>query len=206
MSAPDANLLDFLVAARRGDQGAARLLWARLSPRLLALARELLTTDAAVDVVQGVFLSLLKLPEARLRAVDDLAAFAVISTRNDCRNANRAAAREKGRLVGALRLHRETASAVSLPVAPAAGHQSLYAALDRLDEDARELLILKHVGGLTFDQLALCLGEPRGTLTSRYQRALKLLRETLSSRERDVAENTPGQRAVPVVSASEVPS
>lgn len=58
------------------------------------------------------------------------------------------------------------------------------AVLDALDEDSRELLILKHAAGLTFDQIALALNQNRNTVAARYRRAADFLRsraDTLST-------------------------
>lgn len=171
--------LSLLAAARRGDQQAARALWSSLSPRLLALAKELLTTSDPMDIVQGVFVSIIELPASRLREIKDLTAYLVIATRNASHNANRAAARHAGTtrsLADSMRLRREEGDAPN----PTPLHGPLHAAISSLEPDLRELVLLKHVGGLTFDQLALCLNQNRGTLASRYQRAMDLLRRALN--------------------------
>lgn len=54
------------------------------------------------------------------------------------------------------------------------------AALDRalaqLSEADRDVIDLRHVGGLSFKQMADALGEPVGTLLARHHRALAKLR------------------------------
>lgn len=183
--------LELLHAARRGDEEAARVLWASYSPRLLALARELLFTPAAPDVVQGVFVNLFKMSGDKADAVRDLAAYLVIATRNASLNINRSAAREMGKLLGALRLRREMDEPVS-----SSTYQPLHGALARLDDASREIILLKHVGGLTFDQVAICLSESRGTVVSWYQRALDTLREELV-RSDGTSRDVRGGRAPP---------
>jgi RNA polymerase sigma factor (sigma-70 family) len=49
-------------------------------------------------------------------------------------------------------------------------------ALARLEQDDRELLVLKHVEGHTYDELAEDLGVPRGTVMSRLYRARQRLK------------------------------
>ncbi len=57
----------------------------------------------------------------------------------------------------------------------------LRAALERLPEADREVVELRHHGGLSFNQIAEMLGEPLGTLLARHHRALKKLREIMES-------------------------
>jgi RNA polymerase sigma-70 factor (ECF subfamily) len=57
-------------------------------------------------------------------------------------------------------------------------------ALDRLDMDDRELIVLKHVDGWTYDELALRLEIPRGTVMSRLFHARQRLKALMSSAER----------------------
>ncbi len=55
-------------------------------------------------------------------------------------------------------------------------------AIASLNEADREIINLRHVGGLSFKQLADSLNEPLGTLLARHHRALKKLREYLEER------------------------
>src|SRR5438477_10233231 len=80
----------------RGDDGAARLLWARHAPGLLAHARAILREPgAAEDAVQAVMCRLLSLPRGRLRSVEDPGAFLAAATRREALNHLRAARRER---------------------------------------------------------------------------------------------------------------
>lgn len=40
-------------------------------------------------------------------------------------------------------------------------------------------MVLRHIAGLSFDQLAAALGVPRSTASSRYDRALRTLRDAI---------------------------
>jgi RNA polymerase sigma-70 factor (ECF subfamily) len=57
----------------------------------------------------------------------------------------------------------------------------LRAALDTLPAADREIVELRHHGGLSFKQLAELLEEPLGTLLARHHRALKKLHAVLSA-------------------------
>jgi RNA polymerase sigma-70 factor (ECF subfamily) len=60
--------------------------------------------------------------------------------------------------------------------------RALLEAIASLNEADREIVTLRHVGGLSFKQLADSLNEPLGTLLARHHRALKKLREYLEER------------------------
>lgn len=163
----------------RGDQGAARELWSRLGGRLTALASAMLrhTPGASLgpDAVQSVFLRVLKLPGREVRAVEDGAAWLATLVRREAidtrRRLSRGAARDAANSGG--------------PVfaSEAGGDAELLMALDELDEHQRELVLLRHVAGLTFEQIALVLEENRDTLASRYRAAMGRLREIVAERE-----------------------
>ena len=64
----------------------------------------------------------------------------------------------------------------------AATAKILQEAIASLNEADREIINLRHVGGLSFKQLADSLNEPLGTLLARHHRALKKLRDYLEDR------------------------
>lgn len=70
---------------------------------------------------------------------------------------------------------------------------ALRAAMDRLPEADREVLTLRHFGGLGFREIAESLGQPVGTLLARHHRAVAKLRAMLVSAE-ETAEEAGGQR------------
>ncbi len=59
-------------------------------------------------------------------------------------------------------------------------HQ-LQSALDELPDDARQCVVMKIYGGLTFDEISQALGEPLSTVASRYRRALEKLRTSMEA-------------------------
>jgi RNA polymerase sigma-70 factor, ECF subfamily len=171
-----------LQRTRRGDEAAARELWSRFAPRMLAYARGVLGrahADAAEDVVQCVFMSILAQTRRQVRQIDDIPAWMLRSTRNAAINHLRGIRRERAR-------HANAPAASEVRCVPQPLNQdpaTLAAAIDALPRRHREPIILKHVAGLTFDQLALALGINRNTAAARYRAALATLRQSLGNEE-----------------------
>src|SRR5262249_21205447 len=55
----------------------------------------------------------------------------------------------------------------------------LEAAIDRLPRRHREMIALKHIAGLTFDQIAVATGLNRNTAAARYRAAIEALQHHL---------------------------
>ena len=166
-----------LLAMRRGDEAAARRVWAGHAPAMLAHAAVVVGRGAAEDVVQGVFLSILRLPRRTVARVRDPGAWLARLTRHAALNHLRAARREAAR-----RAPRPgTAEYVT-------HDEGLSRALGLLDRRERELIVLKHVAGLTFEQMAEALGRNRSTVVSRHHAALARLRGLLAPHEMEVAD------------------
>ena len=166
-----------LLRTARGDEAAARTLWTLMGSRLVALARGLLRgaggDAAAMDVVQTVLCRVLTLDRASLAEVQDAEAWLARAVRNESLNYHRAVHRRRGHEPRAL-MERHGAGA---------GLGELEGALGELPEGLREIVLLKHAAGLTFDQIALSLGDNRSMVASRYAKALKLLRAWGAERE-----------------------
>jgi RNA polymerase sigma-70 factor (ECF subfamily) len=78
----------------------------------------------------------------------------------------------------------ETFRAVAAEPTPSAGldegvRRKLEVALSRLSESDREVIELRHTGGMSFRALSDYFGEPIGTLLARHHRALKKLKAML---------------------------
>ena len=65
---------------------------------------------------------------------------------------------------------------------------ALHHALSRLAPNEREIIDLRHVGGLSFRQLESLLEEPLGTLLARHHRALKKLKDLIKSEKKGPAD------------------
>lgn len=175
---PTRSIQQLLADARRGHAAAAESFYKEHAPAMLAYARALLHNHAAAeDAVQQAFVNALTLDHRELAAVRDIQAWLIRVTRNAALNAERtltrSAAREK-----AYDNHMAHTRAVETP-----DHSGLLAAVDTLPEQDREVILLKHVAGLTFDQIAWALDENRNTLATRYRAALARLRTTLTREE-----------------------
>ncbi len=59
----------------------------------------------------------------------------------------------------------------------------LHAALDRLSAEHRQVIVLRELDGLSYEQMAESLGVPRGTIESRLHRARAELRRQLPAYE-----------------------
>jgi RNA polymerase sigma-70 factor, ECF subfamily len=80
------------------------------------------------------------------------------------------------------RLSREEAEPISGPLAPLRGliveeeTRQLYAAVQRLTESHRVVVVLHYLQGLSYQEMAAVLAEPTGTVKARTRRALEQLR------------------------------
>ena len=64
-------------------------------------------------------------------------------------------------------------------------HETLYRAIEELPVTFREVLILRDVEEMSYQEIAEALSVPNGTVMSRLSRARRLLREILQSRGRE---------------------
>ena len=167
----DAKLL---LAMSRGNESAARTLHAHIGPRLSAYTRALLRNDTlADDIIQQTWLRALSRSPDELARIDDALAWLIRIARNTALNHIRATSR-----ANATEQRCATMNGTHKP-APKSDHVHLLAAIDALPDEHRELVLLKHIADLTFDQIALALGENRNTIASRYRAALDALRAQL---------------------------
>ena len=146
----------------------ARLIDANAAP-LVLYARQ--WCEAAEDVVQEAFV---KLVQQRRAPVDDVAwLYRVV--RNGAIDAAKTARR---------RQHRESAAA--RPVrwfvereVDGLDAETAVAALERLAPEQREVIVARHWGGLSFEQIALVVGCSASTAFRRYTAGVEELRERL---------------------------
>ncbi len=152
---------------RRGSESAACRLWEHTSPGLYAHARALVQGIADIDaddIVQQAFLDLLELSPRRLREIRDVRAYLHAIVRTRALNARRATDRR--------RVRERHACADSPRSAPEGGGIHL----SPLTPDQREVVVLKHLAGLSFSQIAQATEQNRSTIAGRYRAALALLR------------------------------
>jgi RNA polymerase sigma-70 factor (ECF subfamily) len=157
----------WIEAIRRGDEHAFEELYREHRDWVFRLALRLTGKHAdALDVLQESFAYLLRrLPGLELRV--GLRTFLYPAVQHLS-----AAARQK-----AGRAHSDEEALESAPAPdspPEGGH--LAAALRRLPDPQREVLLLRFVDGLLLEEIAAALGIPLGTVKSRMHHALAALR------------------------------
>ncbi len=169
------NLPDEALAERAadGDRHAFALLVDRHATRLLALATKLLRNSVdAEDVVQETLLG-------ALRAITQFQRRSSVKTW-----LNRILIRQvalwwrKARPMDRLPTEVESRSSAS---ASSGQKLDVQAALERLSEEHRQILVLREWNGMSYDEMAELLDVPRGTIESRLHRARQELRRRLGS-------------------------
>ncbi|MEL6329260.1 MAG: sigma-70 family RNA polymerase sigma factor [Planctomycetota bacterium] len=179
---------DLVRAARGGDEGAWRELVDRLTPRVFAFVRSKVgAAELAEELTQTTFVKV-----ARQFARTDSAGYeergvfeawlfriAINSVRDEARSRKRRA-----------EVPAEAASpeATADRLRPDAALAAMREAIASLGPADREMIDLRHQGGLSFTQIAATLGKPLGTVLARHHRALKKLRAALEARGIDAGE------------------
>jgi RNA polymerase sigma-70 factor (ECF subfamily) len=168
-----------LVEAARGDADAWRSLVLTYAPRvhglLVAQCRD---EELAEEITQSAFCTV----AAKLRDYVETGRFeswlfriAVNRLRDEMRRrARQARPTDDGPMaeIAARSSHRTTAADLEL-------HAMLRRALAQLSEGDREIIELRHTGGMSFKALSDYFEEPLGTLLARHHRALRKLRVLL---------------------------
>jgi len=171
-------------AARLGTERAWRTIIERLGPRVFALVRSRCgDADLAEEIAQSVFVTVAE----KLSSMTDVSGFeswvftvALNRLRDEMRRRTRHA-RPSGDLeaVGGASGDPAFAAAPVPPVEPDPRIRDLERAMQELSPSDREIIDLRHIGGLSFQQMADLLGEPIGTLLSRHHRAVARLRASI---------------------------
>jgi RNA polymerase sigma-70 factor, ECF subfamily len=166
--------LDLLRQARRGDIGAFHRLVDRYGPYLYGLGVSLLGRPAdAEDAVQ----------ETLIGAFRGLGSFREESSVKTwlTRIMVRQAARRQRRPGPAGDVGIEAAPEPSAPSgsAGADARMDVRAAIDALAPEHRQVIVLRELHGLSYEEIARALDVPRGTVESRLFRARRALQELL---------------------------
>jgi RNA polymerase sigma-70 factor (ECF subfamily) len=170
---------DLIEACQKGDRSAFRALFEAYRARVYSTARHILGSDAAAkDVTQQVFLAAWRHLD-RFRSEGELGPWLYRVAVNSCLNERRRLAR--------------FVDTDSDPPEPSAGSgpqaqeeavlaRQIDAALARLSPKLRVPLVLRHVEGLSYDEIAEVLGCSMGTVASRLSRAHQAMATALSRR------------------------
>jgi len=164
--------------AKRGDREAFSRLVERHHRRVFGTAHRMLgDREAAADMTQDTFLAAWR----ALGGFEERARFSTWITKiamNRCRNALRASAAARTRPL-----------LTDPPADPARGPEAvvgdrevaahLERALGQIDPGHREILVLREIDGLSYDEMAEILELEAGTVKSRLHRARAALREKI---------------------------
>lgn len=185
--ADKAAVESLLVRAGDGDQQAWRELIGLYSRRVFAMAKSHLRSDElAEEITQSVFVTVAqKLPGSDSGGYREQGSFepwlfriTMNRVRDEARRAKRQARPTDPETIA------QAMPASDLPpgvLEPDPMQQQLRDALDRLDAPDREIIDMRHIGGMSFKQIAAVLDAPIGTVLARHHRALKKLRNTLET-------------------------
>lgn len=184
----DRDITAVLAAAASGDEDAWRCLVELYGRRVFALAKTRCgSIELAEEIAQSVFVTVATTLgrggyAERGRFESWLFRIAMNRIRDEMRRRGRRMA--SGDCAGA---------EVALPADPPEPHrgdlESMRRALVALSDADREVIELRHHGGMSFGQMAAMLGEPVGTLLARHHRALRKLRAMMEE-SRDSIEGT----------------
>lgn len=172
------------MATRHLSADDVRQIYERHGPALVACACSLLSDyGLAEDIVQSVFLRALRgdltLPESPL-------AYFYRAVKNGAFNALRDRSRESALPADESWLVQKGGDRIA--------SLALQKSLEQLPVDQREIVILHHWSGFTFEEAAEVLGISTHTAASRYRYALEKLREHLQSSEKqEVAPYVPSR-------------
>ncbi|HET9851541.1 MAG TPA: RNA polymerase sigma factor [Candidatus Limnocylindrales bacterium] len=165
--------------ATRGDRDAYEALARASVDRLYAIAYEITRDpDRADDAVQQALVAMWRdLPSLRDPSRFEGWTYRLVS------NASLQELRRRRR-ANVVALSPELVARQGDFVARAAARDELDRALAMLSPDHRAVLVLRHLAGLSIDELAEVLGIPRGTVASRLHHATRTMRAAIEAGDR----------------------
>ncbi len=178
---PD-DLAPLLEAASRGDEASWRELVARYARRVFALARSRCKdADMAEEITQSVFATVaMKIGGGLYVEQGRFESWLFRIAMNRLRDlARRAKSRPVGLEADAMDRQAAKDTGETSPREAREAVDGLRAAMLCLSDSDREVIELRHHGGLSFKQIADLLEEPLGTLLARHHRALRKLKELM---------------------------
>ena len=183
---------DVIARARKGDHDAFRVLVERYQERAYRLAlRVLRDEEAARDVVQDGFLKVYRSLD-RFEGRSSFYTWLYRVVMNLCLDAKRrdrssrhvewdetaSIETDPGSADAASELYRER-SGPSGSLERSELRRFVARAIEQLPDDARQTLVLREIEGLSYAEIAECLGVPKGTVMSRLHHARRRVREIL---------------------------
>lgn len=176
--APDELVYEAVAAAKDGDMSALHFLYVRFADDVCAYVRSIVRDPhAAEDITQNVFAKLMKAIHKYERRNVPFAAWIIRVARNMALDHVRSARQIP---VEEVRTSDEGGELVGFDRA-----QCIRDALQRLPHDQREVLVLRHVAGLSPGEIAERLGKTEASIHGLHHRGRGALRAAL--RELDAA-------------------
>jgi RNA polymerase sigma-70 factor, ECF subfamily len=196
---------DLVERCRKGDDDAWRDLVDRFGPRVYAIAYHFtLKREDAEELSQEIFLKLFE----NLHRYDGgfpLVAWVLSVSRNLCIDRYRRRKREKSfrfvsdeAVTSLLKAEDDPANAALRKERT----QMLFSALSEIPEDLAEILILRDLNGLAYDEIGTALELPEGTVKSRLFRARAEVARKI--RERHERPSSPGAFASIAIAAAAI--
>ena len=190
----DAEEQELVERLKRRDEAAFNAFVIRYQDRVFRILLRMLGDRAeAEDLAQEVFISIFKAIDS-FRGESQLSTWVYRVAGNHCRNRLKYLARRRQKMMddfdeeivggaqGALLPDRQ-----GTPDRLLEARQTevlLEEGLARLDDEQRELIVLREVEHLSYEEIMAITGLPEGTVKSRLHRARSALREHLERRER----------------------
>jgi RNA polymerase sigma-70 factor (ECF subfamily) len=174
--APDELVYEAVAAAKVGDMSALHFLYARFADDVCAYVRSIVRDPhAAEDITQNVFAKLMKAIHKYERRNVPFAAWIIRVARNVALDHIRASRQIP---LAELRTSDEGYEQVGFERA-----LSLLEAVARLPDDQREVLVLRHVAGLSPGEIAERLGKTEASIHGLHHRGRGALRAALRELE-----------------------
>jgi RNA polymerase sigma-70 factor, ECF subfamily len=174
--APDELVYEAVARAQQGDTSALHFLYVRFADDVCAYARSIVRDPhAAEDITQSVFTKLMKAIQKYERRDVPFAAWIIRVARNAALDHMRASRQIP---LAEVRTSDEGSDRVGFERA-----LSLREALERLPAEQREVLVLRHVAGLSPGEIADRLGKSEASIHGLHHRGRGALRATLRELE-----------------------
>jgi RNA polymerase sigma-70 factor, ECF subfamily len=170
--ASDGLVYEAVAAAKEGEMSALHFLYVRFADDVCAYVRSIVRDPhTAEDITQNVFAKLIKAIHKYERRDVPFAAWIIRVARNAALDHIRAARQSP---VEEVRTSDEGAEQVGFERA-----QSLRDALQRLPQDQREVMVLRHIAGLSPGEIAERLGKTEASIHGLHHRGRGALRAAL---------------------------
>ncbi len=190
----DAEEQELVERLKRRDEAAFNAFVLRYQDRVFRILLRMLGDRAeAEDLAQEVFISIFKAIDS-FRGDSQLSTWVYRVASNHCRNRLKYLARRRQKLMDDFdEEHVAAAQGTLSPDRQGTPDRLLEArqteslleeGLARLDDEQRELVVLREVEHLSYEEIMAITGLPEGTVKSRLHRARSALREHLERRER----------------------